>query len=239
VVVANNITRSSSINLARDKMPTKGLNVQVTVYAEPKLNVMGRDWNPRLTEAIDDRGNSLLVPRAEGYNSMGQDTNMRWTMNASLAVPQDLGTRLVRLKGISRVMMQTKSERWESAPSADGTPPAKSIAGRKYIIESLKPVGNGESYELKFTMVRETAKLEPWQQFGRGVRVSVLDAEGKALAMQGPSGGGSDEKMTYTYTFQRENGPRKAGPAAKVVVEVPTEVKEVEVPFEFTDLPLP
>jgi hypothetical protein len=109
------------------------------------------------------------------------------------------------------------------------------------VIEELKSVGNNaETYQMKFTMVREVSRVEQWQQFGRGVRVTLLDAEGRALSNRGGGGGGSDEKMTYTYTFSRDmDTGGQTGPAVKVVVEVPTEVKEVEVPFEFKDIPLP
>lgn len=247
MVVANSVTRSSSIALGRDKTPAKSLGVQISVYAEPKLNVMGHDYYLRLTEATDDRGNSLLIPGQYGaYGSMGQDTSCRWTLGTSLAIPDNLGTRLVRLKGFSRVLMQTKSQTWEVAADAvptsgaAGPAPAKSIGGRKYVVEELK--GTGDAYELKFTLLREgpAGRVEEWQQYGRGVRVSLVDAQGRSLAGRGYNGGGSEEKLTYTYTFARDlDTGVKAGPPVKVVVEVPTEAREVEVPFEFRDVPLP
>jgi hypothetical protein len=252
MVVANSVTRTSSIALGRNRTPAKNLGVQVSVYAEPKLNVMGHDYYLRLTEATDDRGNSLLVPGQGAYGSMGQDTSCRWTLGQSLAIPDNLGTRLVRLKGFSRALVQTRSETWEVAADAvptapggggggDPGPPAKSIAGRKYVAAELKGT-TGNLYELKLTIVREgpARRQEDWQQWGRGVRVSVLDAEGKALASRGSNTSGPEDKVTCTYSFGRDlDTGGKAGVPAKVVVEVPTETREVEVPFEFRDVPLP
>lgn len=242
MVVANSVTRTSSINLAHDRAPARSLNLQITVFAEPKLNVMGHDYYPRLTEAVDDRGNSLLVPRQVMYSSMSQDVSMRWTLGAPLSIPENLGTRLVRLKGFCRVMMQTRSETWEvpNALTAGGATQSKAIGGRRYVVNELKAVGNGDAYQLKLTVVREGARGEMWQQFGRGMRVSLVDGDGKALANRGWGQEGPEEKATYTYTFSRGTDTGgQTGAAAKLVLEVPTEVKEVEVPFEFKDLPLP
>jgi hypothetical protein len=183
------------------------------------------------------------MPSGAGYSSMGQDPSGRWTLTASLQSPEGLGTRLVRLKGQNRVLMQTRSETWEVPDVSSAPAPSKSIAGRRYVVEEFKGTGAGpDAYQFKFTMIREVARSEPWQQFGRGVRVTLEDAQGHKLSPRGYGGGGSDEKITHTYTFSRDidggNG-QKTGPAAKLVVEVPTEVREVSVPFEFTDLPLP
>ncbi|HZZ44783.1 MAG TPA: HEAT repeat domain-containing protein [Tepidisphaeraceae bacterium] len=241
MVVANSVTRSSSVNFARDKIPTKSLNIQFSVFAEPKLNILGHDYYLRLSEAMDDRGNSLLMPVPQQYNSMGQDASSRWTLNAALAIPETVGTRITRIKGVSRVLMQTKSERWD-VPGIGSIPAngvSKSIGGRKYVVEDFKAAGV-DSYQLKLTMIREGARQSDWQQNGRGVRIIALDAEGKSLALNGWGGGGSNERLTYTYTFNQQNGMGgKTGPAKKLVIEVPTEVKEVDVPFEFKDLILP
>jgi len=56
----------------------------------------------------------------------------------------------------------------------------------------------------------------------------------------GSSGGGPDQ-MDIDIQFQRQNwnGTENAGEPVKLLWEVPVETKEISVPFEFTDLPLP
>ena len=239
MVVANSVTRTSSISFARDKLPSRNLNVQFTVFAEPKLNVMGHDYYVRLSEATDDRGNSLLMPNPGAYGTMGQDTSPRWSLGSQLAIPDNIGAKLARIQGTTRVQIQTKSEIWEIPDISKAQSPSKSIAGRRYVVEEFKTL-SPEQYQLKFTIIRETPRLAEWQQYGRGVRLSLVDANGKYLQSQGYGGGGSDEKLTYTHTFGRDAGDgTKTGEPAKLIVEVPTDVKEVQIPFDFKDLPLP
>ena len=47
--------------------------------------------------------------------------------------------------------------------------------------------------------------------------------------------------MDVDIQFQRQNwnGTENAGEPVKLLWEVPVETKEIAVPFEFTDLPLP
>jgi hypothetical protein len=240
MVVANSVTRSSNINFGRDKAPSKTLNVQFSFFAEPKLNILGHDYQLRLTEAVDDQGNSLLLPGPPNHHSMGQDTSGRWSLGAALAIPDNLGSKLKVIKGVNRVLMRTGSETWEVPDVSTAPTPTRSLAGRRYVVEDFKALPN-DSYQFKLTIIREAPESEPWQQFGRGVKVTLLDADGKQLSSRGYGGGGSDERVSHTYTFARDvdHDDKKTGPAAKLVVEIPTEVKEVEIPFEFTDLPLP
>jgi hypothetical protein len=54
-------------------------------------------------------------------------------------------------------------------------------------------------------------------------------------------GGGGGDSMEINLQFQKQNwnGGQSAGDPVKLVWEVPVETREVVVPFEFVDLPLP
>jgi hypothetical protein len=45
--------------------------------------------------------------------------------------------------------------------------------------------------------------------------------------------------MGITLTFGRESWAGGAGEPARLIWEMPLETGEIEVPFEFSDLPLP
>ena len=67
----------------------------------------------------------------------------------------------------------------------------------------------------------------------------LVDAEGHAYTMGGITTGGNDQKMEYRYNFNRFGGEARIGQPAKLIWDIPIETKEVAVPIEFRDLPIP
>ena len=69
--------------------------------------------------------------------------------------------------------------------------------------------------------------------------MQLLDSEGRPYLK---SGGGSltnahDDHYRFRVSFNKPSG--EIGPPAKLLIDVPEGLKEIQVPFEFTDLPLP
>ena len=94
MVVANYVSRSSTVQLSRNNQTTRELVVRLTVFAEPKLTLLGHDFACRLQEAVDDKGNSLIPDRARQYNTMTPDPAWRWDVQVNLAQPDNIGTRI-------------------------------------------------------------------------------------------------------------------------------------------------
>ena len=70
----------------------------------------------------------------------------------------------------------------------------------------------------------------------------VLDADGQALERRGFGSRVNGDEVEMTVRFGpsfRARDRRRSGDPANLVWQVPTASKDVEVPFEFRDLPMP
>jgi hypothetical protein len=73
-------------------------------------------------------------------------------------------------------------------------------------------------------------------------RLRVVDAEGQSLERRGFGSrvNGDEVEISLRFTQSvRSRDRRRSGEPAKLVWQVPTATKEVEVGFEFRDLPMP
>ena len=74
-----------------------------------------------------------------------------------------------------------------------------------------------------------------------GAAIRLLDKDGKALSSRGWGGGGGPDEMSYNWTFARDawGGDEKVGEPFRLVWEIPTETRPMDVDFAFKDLPMP
>ena len=121
----------------------------------------------------------------------------------------------------------------------------RTVAGKRFIVKEAR--GNGDSYSIFIQLPKETWTASEAIQFSPERIFRLLDARGLPLMrVDSPRGmdarAGSDaESRQIVLTFQRQNWQlgERAGEPAKLIWEVPVETREVAVPFEFKDLPLP
>jgi hypothetical protein len=72
-------------------------------------------------------------------------------------------------------------------------------------------------------------------------RLRVLDAAGGTWDSRGWSTTSNNNELSMEITYMRGNGPdgRPTGDPVKLEWEIPTETRDLTIPFEYTDLPLP
>jgi hypothetical protein len=224
------------------------IQVEVQPHFEPKLEVLS--WSlSAVDEAVDENGRSLLgkpKPADEDEvededDELGSGSNDNLTP-ISLALPANVGKKIARLKATGLMNVRAAHETVE----VDDVLKAKDVRrpfGRAVLhFQELVTLGP-DQYELRYEILRGTANAKQWEALRRvphdGMR--VLDNAGKRLLPKDSSGSGSDNKAAFRARFFRiELGDRpKPGEPAKVVWDVPTAVREIVVPIELKDLPLP
>jgi len=231
--------------------------VQLTALPEPKLRIRKSEAMARLTEAVDDHGNSLLPEQANDDENGGFTTGPAgtWAFTARLKdATQNPGRKIARLKGSVRTVLLTQFQTVEVADVLTSQNTDRDLGGSKLVIKSLKKdEQNASLYHLTATVTLMTAAgndtSEEWERleavFNSG-DAKLLDAAGKPFGVQGRNiGGGQNNTMDVTIDFTRDYGPapnaeaNKLGEPSRLVLKVPTESKEMAVPFEFRDLPIP
>jgi len=240
LVVCGYINRSHSIDLNQAKNVRRSCTVQFMIYPEPKMRVLQGTHSVRIEEAVDEKGNSLAIPGLPP--DMGFNTNTwPWNMSASLMPQGNTGQKIARLRGSGRFIIQTRSEQAEIGEVQNARGVTKIVAGKRFMLKEVRKQGN--QYVAMITLYRAGWSPNEWNYMMYPQQTfRMVDARGVPLMRlgNGSSGGGPDQ-MDIDIQFQRQNwnGTENAGEPVKLFWEVPVETKEINVPFEFTDLPLP
>jgi len=240
LVVCAYINRSHSIDLNQAKNVRRSCTVQFMIYPEPKMRVLQGTHSVRIEEAVDENGNSLAIPGLAP--DMGFNTNTwPWNMSASLMPQVNTGQKIAKLRGAGRFVIQTRSAQTEIGDIQNVRGVSKVVGGKKFTLKEVRKQGN--QYVAMMTLYRAGWSVNEWNYMMYPQQTfRMVDARGVPLMRlgNGSSGGGPDQ-MDIDIQFQRQNwnGTENAGEPVKLLWEVPVETKEISVPFEFTDLPLP
>lgn len=227
------------------------VNLSMLASAEPKAKMFGAA-RLALDQVQDEKGNSLLVPnpnRGGIYESYAPQYGLQ---HLQLHYPPEAGEKIAMLRGTARCLIEKKSERIEVDNPFQAGPIEKTIAGMKL---TISPHGErGSSFGLKLRVEQAQADAAFWALISRALydlRPTVVGSDGAPMRENGWGIGSFAYASTpgqrtltageYNYSYSRSSGGRGGNAVlpAKLVLEVPTEVVEVAVPFEFKDLPLP
>jgi len=256
MIVANQITRTQVIQLGLAGQRRVGgddnFGVQFSAFAELTIRVVRSAGGVKLEEVIDDKGNSLVPPNANlndhGYYGGGEGV---WTIYARLHFPdpKKAGRRITKLRGSTTFTVQTRSQRIELGDLSNLKDHAQVVGNTRVVFKDFKKQGEGAGlWHLRLTIgrgntgapgdVSETLQSTVYQ------RLKVLDAKGQPLDHRGYSSTGRNEETEMTLHFGAghrfaDGRAQPTGEPVKLLWEVPTETRDVTVPFEFTDLPLP
>ena len=250
--VLRNAQRMHQIDYAATKGQSNTFVLMLQVLVDPKIPVLRGPYQLNVTEAVDDKGNSLLTGQAfdreNNVRASPWGTTWQWDLNTSLKDVPAPGTKLKTLKAVASFVVASGLDVWEVDANAAG-PSSHAIPGGKYTVESLTK--QGDQYALKIAVDFKT------KMFGRRPpdeaiytdynslqsMIKLVDADGKAYQMNGGGGGGGMGHSTYEFNFTAretgEEGAAKPGPATKLVWTIPKGTKNVDVPVEFNDLPIP
>ena len=224
------------------------IQVEVQPHFEPKLEVLS--WSlSAVDEAVDENGRSLLgkpMPADEdedededGESGSGSNDNLT---PISLALPPNVGKKIARLKATGLLNVRADHEAVEVGDVLRAKDVRRPFGRAVLHFQELVIVGP-DHYELRYEVFRGTANAKQWEAL-RGVPrdgMQVLDSAGNRLLPKESRWTGTGDKVTIRARFFRMAlGDRpKPGQPAKVVWDVPTAVRQIEVPIELKDLPLP
>ncbi len=225
------------------------LFLQLLVVSEPRLSI-AQNGPPKLTVAIDDKGQSLLDPlnattyqMMAGYNGLNAAPVVR--VRIDLSRPEVAGQKIRLIRGTIPVTVASrKSDPLEI--------PITGSAGKTFenddvalSIQSYKPpvVGGTGSIEISVT---QQGPIPAPLQAGAGEplgyrpdtpqqQIEIVDAEGKSLPWF-PSGtfyNGEQTRLNLTIVS-------RGIPAVPATIRYHSMIRaSTEIPFEFRNLPMP
>ena len=237
-MVASQVEHRSTVDFMRSSSPDHNVTVRFTLFAEPKLPVLMVPNEVTLEAVTDETGNSLsptgprrFVPDYSGASWMA-------TVSARLGYPPGSGQRIAKIKGYATVVLCEKSEDFVIESPLTAGPTSKVIQGAEFQFKGLKKQTSGSGLDASFAINMDAPfyrVFRDYSNYSRQVRLS--DAQGRTYGVGGSgTGGGGPGVFAFNIHFYPNNN---AGAPAKLVATVPLDMKEIRVPFEFTDLPLP
>jgi hypothetical protein len=239
LVTAFLIQHTASVDAA-DSATAHAIRVEMMLMAEPKLSQrLASGTRATIEEAVDEAGHSLLdnVRPARMAQVLGQPSPSRgigW-FQVFLSCPEKPGKRIAKLKGYA----SARIEKVQTFEVADLSKPGQVIStpdGYKFQFKQIANEQGRSGVDLELTGQSGQSFQQLMQRFHTpSALVKVLDAKGNELY---GGGWGSAGATMGAYLPRVFFDPGNSKPA-KVILNVPMELSEMQVPFEFKDLPLP
>lgn len=252
LIRADQLLRISTARL-RSHDVIQEFNIALTVFAEPKLKVMDYSGTVKLLEVVDDKGNSLIppggevTPNVETFGNQREGTTSRWEIGATLHYPKGVGTKIAVFRGTTAVQVRTRSATLD-IPLMQARNLKRTVGGLRMVVKAA------DTNRCDFTIFRDGRNDAEWY----GVRMQVSageavlqDDKGRVVA-RSQNGVEADDspdgqRMEVRVRFARDlfdDGTKESkkpgfSEASRLIWEFPTEVRELSVPFEFRDLPIP
>jgi hypothetical protein len=261
--ISLNRSRSRSLDPAeatKDPTESQSMYVQASRYIDPKLAPLVMGMLLQIDGATDDRGRAITSEETWQNPQIEDNEYVSFSMKA----PARDAVRLRSLKGTARLAVLTKSERWEIDLKA--TPQAEKefkseTTEVKVQLQNLVPRTIGGGWKLSLRQARKdigtprvfrpkgrdngtNVRLGDYDNALRSLR--VLNEAGELMPLNGFDSAGTEENGTRITNLeinigaQHDGEPGEPKPVpAKLVVDVPLEWREIQIPFELKDLPLP
>ena len=235
VVVLENVTSRFTANLTGPRPASRDLRVGLKLFVEPKVSPYRISTIANLDVANDERGNNLIRPRGQWDDRNGgggpQSTWMR-DVECLLLCPENAGERITRLKGYCSVAVAgpPRTEKIEAPLDKKGV----DIKFDGTFVRLLEVRKTGEEYYVRMAGDISSPVFKEYERMQNVVK--LIDTNGKEFQRSGGSyGGGRPPAFEFGVQF---SGSGMSDPK-QLHVTLPTAVRELRVPFEFTELPLP
>lgn len=233
LIALNSLTQTATADLSGGDSPKREFYATFTLMTEPKVRLLSVSPYAVIAQATDDASNSLLPQRQPALYPRAAE-EFTSPVTAVLTYPAKPGRRIVTLKGHAAAYLAGPDQVLELQSPATLSNSVHTLAGIRFTIESLTQSSGNWTLSI-WSDMDNARKL--WQivgQMGYARTFALLNDNGKPLPIRDTdrSSDPIGQRMTITH------GGAATQPA-KLVITVPTDVRQVHIPFEFTNLPMP
>ena len=254
LIRADRLIRIATSHLKPPRDVTEEFTISLSVFAEPKLRVLDYSANLRLEEVVDEKGNSLIPPadnnvpaNVDVFGNTREGSTSHWEIGATLHHPKGTGKRIVKFRASTALQVQTRAATLE-LPLTGSKNAARTVGGLRLTVKNL------DSSRCDLTIYRDGRNDAEWY----GVRMQLYAGEAQLLDDKGQIvarsqiGLEADEspdsqRLDLRIRFAKEGAEegkearKKASSteATRLVWSFPIETRELVIPFEFHDLPVP
>ena len=237
LLILNSVTSRFYADPLNDRTRNRSLNVMLTLCVEPKLNPYRITPVAVIEEARDENGASLIKPKDPWQDrNSGGGSRSRYigSVNCILNFAPNAGQKIAKLKGYCSVIVAGPEQTVSIKGPLTKTNVDTKIGEQTLRLQRLQKQGPN-NYEAYFRADGNSPVFKEWEIFSKVPK--LLDARGKAYQHGGGGwGGGQPNYMDFSLYY---NGDPTMSEPAELTITLPTNMREIRVPFEYTDLPLP
>lgn len=238
------------------------VSLSSVVLVDPRLKNTTINSQMQLDAVIDEQGNAATIERWDAYYNSFNENNENLVRTGTISLPASLykakqPTKINSLKGRLILDIQTSREFWEVPNALTVKDVAKTFKTDKgdLTLKITGVTGQDGRYQLHFEGKNPTEPAnrvrEMGQRFSYNVqnwtkRIDLVDANGinYSNAGGGSSSSNGEFRIDASFVAVKRFGPdgeegNLPGVPTKIVIEVPTQTRRLEIPFEIKDLPLP
>ena len=225
------------------------LNVELAVYAEPKVVVV-RVGDFKLDRAEDDQGRPLLpltTRRPGGRPWFGRGGFGRFAESGPRRIvlpyksPTGDVTKISHFQGSIAVLAQAGTQMWEIADPLTLTPQTRVVGTLPVTLQRFSAKRSGKGYELEALIASDLTDTAGRDQVLDSMRsrLRLLDSEGRPFRTGDLDATRTSEGTQVTADFSFPD-PQKVqiGPPTRLTWEIPAELRKVVIPFDFKDIPI-
>ena len=233
MVVVGQLSRTSTVDLASPDSIRRTLNLSLQVLVEPKTNVVAYARTAEMDEIVDDKGNSLLPanPAGASRGSMGASRGLFLSVAVPATYPEQAGQRIARMKGRIPIRVQTQSQVVQVPKVLQAKDVTEPLGSRRMTLKGVTRVSDRHfNVNLVFSRDPNDDGSESYTPSYR-----LVDEAGQPYSFGGSEGVGGGE---VRLSFSKRDGSSLGEPAT-FIAEITTATQDMNINFEFNDLPLP
>jgi hypothetical protein len=223
-----------------DRQTGRGTRLRFEVYPDPALRPLTHTQYLETAEAKDELGQSLIPPKpisqavGSGSGTFSFETGVFQPFN------KPGGERLASFKGKAGLLLQTEGETFEMKDLLTAKNVTRRVAGMQVTAHDASAVPGG--YAVRMTAVRDGAEERVWD-LARDLYhplaprlISRNDATRLWVVQSDANARRTNDRVDATVVFL--DGTGHGAVPDKMVWELPTKTRVLEIPIEFEDLPL-
>jgi hypothetical protein len=235
LILLDSVTSRFDANLTGPRPPGRDLRVGLRLFVEPRISPYRIASVATLDTAVDEKGNNLIRPRQQWddrNNGGGPQSNWMREVACLLLFPDNAGDRIAKLKGYCVVALAGPPKTEKIAKPLDQKNLDIKFEGAMVRLVEVRKMG--DEYYVRFAGDANSPIFKDYERMQNIAK--LIDTNGKEFQRSGGSyGGGRANTTEFGMNF---NGAGMSE-VKELQVTLPTGIKEMRVPFEFTDLPLP
>ena len=243
LVVATDVCKSQAIALSKPKNVNRGFGLTVVIFPELKVRVNQRGYNLKIESAVDENGVSLGAMDSGSEIMNRASGQFPFQYSVAFDPARATGKRIANLKGSARIQIISRVGRIVFEDPLNKPNVTQTVEGRRVTLNSFKKRSDG-LYAAEVTQFRDKLDKQLWDagcQMNLAETIHFIDAAGEhALWNPSSSYDGQQFHSLLSIHADAKGGSEPAkGQVPRLEWEFIAETRDVSIPFELHDIPIP